>query len=83
MSLDNLNGDILLFFYISVPNRSGPFQIFSNFFDFLIKYGLTVNIIVGMVVQETQDFKYMEKNCVVFTYLNLIMRGFMDSENGE
>ena len=37
MSLDNLNtGDILLFSHVS--NWSGPFQIFSNFFDFLIKY---------------------------------------------
>ena len=64
MSLEELNtGDILLFSH--VPNKSGPFQIFSNFFDFLIKYwtnskynhiGIVVRDLILHMVKSYEDY---------------------------
>jgi adenylosuccinate synthase len=81
MSLDNLNtGDILLFSHVS--NWSGPLQIFSNFFDFLIKYWTNSKYNhIGMVVRDP-NFTYGEKLRGLYM-LESNYEGFMDSENGE
>ena len=81
MSLDNLNtGDILLFSHVS--NWSGPLQIFSNFFDFLIKYWTNSKYNhIGIVVRDP-DFTYGEKLRGLYL-LESNYEGFPDSENGE
>ncbi len=81
MSLEDLNtGDILLFSH--VPNRSGPFQIFSNFFDFLIKYWTNSKYNhIGIVVRDP-NFTYGEKLRGLYL-LESNYEGFPDSENHE